>query len=78
MNPDLTDLTLVVDRSGSMETVRDDAEGDVNAFIKEQTTEPGDVLLTLVQFDTEYEFVHKGVPIKQVPEYNLVPRGMTA
>ena len=36
------------------------------------------VLLTLVQFDMEYEFVHKGVPIKQVPEYELVPRGVTA
>ncbi len=78
MNSNLTDLTLVVDRSGSMETVRTDAEGGVNAFIKAQTQEPGDVLLTLVQFDTEYEFVHSGVPIAQVPDYTLVPRGMTA
>jgi hypothetical protein len=31
-----------------------------------------------VQFDTEYEFLHKGVPIGQVPKYNLVPRGATA
>ena len=35
-------------------------------------------MLTLVQFDTEYEFIHKGVSIKQVPKYELQPRGWTA
>ena len=78
MRSDLTDITLVVDRSGSMEQVREDAEGGVNSFIAQQAKEPGQALLTLVQFDTEYEFLHKGVPISQVPKYELVPRGMTA
>jgi Mg-chelatase subunit ChlD len=78
MKPDLTDITLVVDRSGSMASVREDAEGGVNTFIAKQAQEPGDALLTLVQFDTEYEFLHRGVPISQVPKYELVPRGMTA
>ena len=35
-------------------------------------------MVTLLQFDTEYEFLHKGMPIRQVPKYELVPRGMTA
>jgi len=78
MNVNLTDITLVVDRSGSMQQVQEDAEGGVNSFITEQAKEPGEALLTLVQFDTEYEFLHKGVPIGEVPEYKLVPRGMTA
>lgn len=78
MRSDLTDITLVVDRSGSMEKVREDAEGGVNAFIAKQAKEPGEALLTLVQFDTEYEFLHKGVPIARVPKYELVPRGLTA
>ena len=78
MKADLTDITLVVDRSGSMLQVKEDAEGGVNTFIVEQGKEPGEALLTLVQFDTEYEFLHKGVPIQQVPKYELVPRGMTA
>lgn len=78
MRADLTDITLVVDRSGSMAQVREDAEGGINAFIASQAKEPGEALLTLVQFDTEYEFVHQGVPIKQVPPYRLQPRGMTA
>ncbi len=78
MKSDVTDITLVVDRSGSMAQVREDAEGGVNSFIEQQAKEPGEALLTLVQFDTEYEFLHKGVPISQVPKYELVPRGMTA
>jgi uncharacterized protein YegL len=78
MRSDLTDITLVVDRSGSMAQVREDAEGGVNSFIEQQAKEPGEALLTLVQFDTEYEFLYKGVPISQVPKYELVPRGMTA
>ena len=78
MMANLTDITLVVDRSGSMEAVKDDAEGGVNTFIEEQCKEPGEALLTLVQFDTEYEFLHKGAPIQQVPKYELIPRGMTA
>ena len=78
MNSELTDITLVVDRSGSMQKIREDAEGGVNAFIEKQAKEPGEALLTLVQFDTEYDFVHKGVAIKEVPTYQLVPRGRTA
>lgn len=78
MRSDLTDITLVIDRSGSMESIRDDAQGGVNAFLAEQAKQPGEALLTLVQFDTEYEFLHKGVPIQQAPAYELHPRGGTA
>ncbi len=78
MRSDLTDITLVVDRSGSMQVIQADAEGGVNAFIEKQAAEPGEALLTLVQFDTEYDFVHKGVPIDQVSKYELHPRGATA
>ena len=78
MKSDLTDITLVVDRSGSMREIQSDAEGGINSFIERQAKEPGEALLTLVQFDTEYEFVHRGLPINDVPSYELAPRGMTA
>ena len=78
MKSNITDITLVVDRSGSMQERRKDAEGGVNAFIEEQAKEPGEAFLTLVQFDTEYEFLHRGVPIDDVPDYQLKPRGATA
>ncbi len=78
MNNNLTDITLVVDRSGSMEAIRADAEGGVNTFLTDQAAQPGDALVTLVQFDTRYEFAHRGVPVKEVPRYQLIPRGGTA
>lgn len=78
MDSELTDITLVVDRSGSMQAIHSDAEGGINAFIQEQAAQEGRANLTLVQFDTEYEFVHKGVPIHEVPAYTLQPRGATA
>lgn len=78
MRTDLTDITMVIDRSGSMESIRSDAEGGINTFIESQKSESGEALLTLVQFDGEYEFVHKGVSIGSVPRFELVPRGSTA
>jgi hypothetical protein len=78
MRNDLTDLTVVMDRSGSMEAIRSDAQGGLNTFIENQKELPGECLFTLVQFDTEYEFVFQGTPIKRVGKVELVPRGATA
>ncbi|KKN83547.1 hypothetical protein LCGC14_0297860 [marine sediment metagenome] len=78
MNKDLTDITLVVDRSGSMQSCLTEAQGGINAFISEQKEVPGEALLTILEFDTAYDFVCSGTPIKDTPEYKLVPRGMTA
>lgn len=78
MRSDLTDVTVVVDRSGSMQSCKEEAEGGLNAFVQAQREQPGECLYSLVQFDTEYEFVHRGVPIREVPAFTLVPRGMTA
>lgn len=61
-----------------MRSIKADAEGGVNAFIDEQKNASGSALLTLVQFDNEYEFVHSGIPIQQVSRFKLVPRGSTA
>jgi hypothetical protein len=41
MRADLDDVTLVVDRSGSMESIKEDAEGGINSFIAEQARQPG-------------------------------------
>lgn len=78
MRTDLTDITFVVDRSGSMQSIREDAEGGVNSFIREQQEQPGEANLTLVQFDTRYDFVFRGIPIQTAHPYVLKPRGSTA
>lgn len=78
MRHNFTDITVVMDRSGSMASCKDDAEGGLNEFIKQQKEAPDEAVFSLVQFDTEYEFVHRGVPIRQVPHCTLTPRGWTA
>jgi len=78
MQKDLTDIVVVLDRSGSMSSCRTDAEGGLNTFIEKQKAEPGRAVFTLVQFDNVYEFVHRGIPIDQVPRCVLEPRGGTA
>lgn len=75
---DLTYIALIVDRSGSMESIRADMDGGINQFIKDQANEPGKCMVTLAQFDTDYELVYDYKDISQVQPYSLVPRGGTA
>ena len=77
-NENLTEIVLIADRSGSMHTIRSDAEGGINSFIEEQKKVPGEAVLTLVQFDTHYEVIHENKPIADVPPYVLEPGGGTA
>lgn len=81
MKDDYTDITIILDRSGSMFTCRDDTIGGFNAFLHEQQKLPGKATLTLVQFDDQYEVVHNCLNIKEVLDLDsntFVPRGMTA
>jgi uncharacterized protein YegL len=75
------ELVSIIDRSGSMSSIRDDAIGGFNTFLKEQKEVPGDAKLTLVLFDHEYQVVHDAVNLQGVPELTAdayVPRGSTA
>ena len=81
MNKDLTDITIVLDKSGSMCLVKDDTIGGFNTFVEEQKKQAGHANLTFVQFDTNYEFVYRGVPIQAVEPLTSMtykPSGNTA
>lgn len=74
-------IVMVLDRSGSMESIRKDTIGGFNAFLTDQQKLPGECSLTLAQFDTEYEIVHQNINLKDVPPLSFltfVPRGGTA
>jgi len=73
-----TALSVLLDRSGSMQRIRSDAEGGLRALIAEQRTVPGRVTLRLAQFDEHYEVVHPSQSLHQVGEPSLQPRGQTA
>ena len=75
-----THIVLVLDRSGSMETVKGDAIGGFNQFLLEQKAFPGKATMTLVQFDHEYDVLFDFVPIDHIAPLNeksYQPRGMT-
>ena len=76
MREDYTHITLVVDRSGSMATLRADAQGGINTLLDEQFDLDGKLTVTLVEFDTEIDTVKRMA--KDSFEYTLVPRGGTA
>lgn len=74
-------IVFVLDRSGSMEMVRDDTIGGFNSFIQGQKEVPGEAEVYMAQFDNRYEVVHENVQIDKVPELTGVtfkPRGTTA
>lgn len=77
-NPNRSHIALLVDRSGSMNTIREDAQGGINGFITEQLEVPGDVTVSLYEFDDEYNHVFGPVAVSEAPTYQLVPRGWTA
>lgn len=82
MNNNLTDVTIILDRSGSMIDIASDMIGAVNTFFDGQRNLPGDLNVTLVQFDSQnpYEVIHNVVPIDKVPnltEKTFIPRGNT-
>ena len=76
-----THITLVLDRSGSMENVIVPTIDAVNEFVSGQKMVPGYATYTLVLFDDFYEPVHDFVNLKDVPKLTrktYFTRGRTA
>jgi len=74
----LTHLYFLLDRSGSMHSIRTDTMGGFDAFIEEQRSTPGRGLVTLAQFDDAYAEVYVDRDLVDVPPLALAPRGSTA
>lgn len=82
MKTDYTHISVILDRSGSMEDIREDIIGSFNAFVRDQQGQPGMATLTLVQFDSQhpYEIIHRFAPLAFVSGLNrqtYVPRATT-
>jgi len=81
MKQDYTHITIVLDRSGSMASVREDTIGGFNSFLGQHQLAPGKCTLTLVQFDDHYEVVRSFQPVgavSQLDHQTFEPRGSTA
>lgn len=81
MKQNYCDISIVLDRSGSMESIREDVIGGFNTFLDSQQKVSGDCTISLYQFDDVYETVYEGKDIKNASELTketYVPRNMTA
>ncbi len=75
-------ISVILDRTGSMQDIREDVVGGFNAFLAQQQAAPDPATFTLVQFDSQdpYEVLHSAVDIASVPPMTLaqyVPRATT-
>lgn len=81
MNPLLSEIVYILDRSGSMQPMQEAAVSAFNDFLAAQLTVPGQARLTLVQFDDAYEVPVAARDLPEVPQLTAatyVPRGSTA
>lgn len=77
MKPNYTHIAILVDRSGSMQSIQKDMELGLKSFIEQQKTVPGECTFSLADFDTEYVEIFNFAQLNEF-NYNLKPRGGTA
>ncbi len=81
MNKNLTELVMILDRSGSMSGLERDTIGGYNGMLKKQRETEGEVLVSTVLFDHNIEVLHDRVPLDKVQEMtekDYYVRGSTA
>ena len=76
----LTELVIIIDRSGSMHGLEKDVIGGFNSLIKEQAKE-GEVKVTTIFFNDKIKFIHEQVDIQEIillEDKDYIPSGCTA
>lgn len=78
---DATMISVLIDASGSMQSVAKETIDGFNQFVEDQKKEPGKAFLTLTLFDTTVSVEYVATPLDQVSPLTAktyVPRGGTA
>lgn len=79
MKAGYTHFAVIIDRSGSMGSIKTDTEGGLNAFITSQKSAcVGEATVSLVIFDNFIDVIHDFINIQDFPPFVLEPRGSTA
>lgn len=81
VNPNLTEILVILDRSGSMEPIAESTIGCFNQFVADQAKEPGEARLTLLLFNDGLTTPFVSLPISEVPRLDkqtFHPNGSTA
>jgi hypothetical protein len=77
-NANLTELVIVMDRSGSMESIKAPMEEGFKHFIAEQRKIPDPCNVTFYRFNSNVDKVFEERPLQQVEAMLLEPTGGTA
>ncbi|MBQ9807811.1 MAG: hypothetical protein IJM55_02975 [Ruminococcus sp.] len=81
MKNNITELVLILDRSGSMTGLESDTIGGFNSMIEKQKKLDGKCFVSTVLFDNESEVLHDRIDLADVPKMTdkeYFPRGCTA
>lgn len=78
---DMTDITIILDKSGSMSSTKNDVIGGFNGFLDKQQTLPGEAIIGLVEFNGKVDVKYTGLKLSEAPRLtaeNYQPSGSTA
>lgn len=81
MRKNLTELVFILDRSGSMSSLKSDTVGGFNSMLEKQKKNEGEAYVTTVLFNNEIAYVHDRAGISSVrpmTDDDYVPAGTTA
>lgn len=78
MKENYTHIAILVDRSGSMISIKKDMEGGIANFLREQKEIEGECTVSLAYFDHKYSVEIDRKPIREVQEIVIEPRGTTS
>ena len=81
MRKGLTELVMILDRSGSMSGLEADTIGGFNGMIEKQKREEGEAYVTVVLFDDRIETLYDRVDVQKIEPMNnsqYYVRGCTA
>lgn len=62
---DVTELVIIIDKSGSMQPLTKDVIGGFNSLIEEQKKE-GETIVTTIFFNDSIKFIHERTDIKEI------------
>lgn len=66
MKTNIMELVFILDKSGSMSGLESDTIGGYNSMIRKQKEVEGEVIITTVLFDDNYQMLHDRVNIKDI------------
>lgn len=75
MKEGYTDITYIMDQSGSMALLDNDVKDGFNSFVKEQQKIPGKLTLTAITFSNTWKYYCYNKDINEVKEMDKFPIG---